>query len=338
MKGLSKTLVAQARQVAKVVGADSVVLCADAFNDPEDLLELQGGKNAIKIVRAGGPWPALDEDAVDIHLPELGLARLDQVRLAIIVAISRGVLQPDDIVVCLAGPSGSGVLDTMVVMDIRAEFEVFGTNPEPITEAVDEAVFEQVLSLAGKLAREGREGRHVGTTFVLGDAENVAGHIQQMILNPLEGHPRKRRNLMDSNLLETIRELSALDGAFVVDREGVLLSAGTYIDAPTSGIELRQGLGSRHYSAAAVTKATKAVAVVLSESSGGITIFKNGEPLIELLQPEERGSVQPSILPHAGLAASGRKPAATPSGRKAPASQKAKKGKTRSVRKKKEGS
>ena len=110
------------------------------------------------------------------------------------------------------------------------------------------------------------------TTAVMGlivVAYTVAGGIkavmwtdvQQMILNPLEGHPRKRRNIMDPTLEETVRELSALDGAFIVDREGILLSAGTYLDAPTQGITLRQGLGARHYSAASITNATKAVAV-----------------------------------------------------------------------------
>ena len=339
MKGLSGTIVREAHQVAKAIGADSVVVCADAFNDPEELLEFQGGKNDVKIVRAGGPWPGAAEEAVDIELPELGLSRMDQVRLAILVAISREVLQPEDVVVCVAGRSGSGVLDTVVVLDVRAEFQILGTNPEPITEAVDEAVFERVLTLVGQLAREGREGRHVGTIFVLGDTEKVAEHIQQMILNPLEGHPRKRRNLMDAHLVETIRELSALDGAFIVDREGVLLSAGTYIDAPTAGLELRQGLGSRHYSAAAITKSTKAVAVVLSESSGSITIFKGGETLIEIAKPDERGGAQPSVVPRASLTTSGRKgPAAGPSARKPGTTQRAKKAKARSVRKKKDGS
>jgi diadenylate cyclase len=49
-----------------------------------------------------------------------------------------------------------------------------------------------------------------------------------------------------------------------------------YIDAPAEGITLSGGLGTRHWSAAAITKKTKAVAVVVSQSSGSVRIFQNG--------------------------------------------------------------
>lgn len=297
MKGLTKTLLGHSQQVAKTAKAKSILVCADAFNDPEDLVEIQEGRGDIKIVRAGGPWPEEGDGDLDIELPSLGLTRMGQVKLAVLVALSRGVLEHDELIVCVAGLSGSGVLDTLVVMDVGKEFEVFSANPAPITEVVDEAVFERVLQIAGKLAREGREGRPVGTIFVLGDSDAVSEHTQQMILNPLEGHPRKRRNVMDEGLEETIRELSALDGAFVVDKEGILLSAGTYLDAPTQGIELRQGLGARHYSAASVTKVTRAVAIALSESSGGLTVFKGGSVLIEVEKPAERRKGRPAPAP-----------------------------------------
>lgn len=288
MKSVTRTMLTHSQQVAKSAKARSIIVCADALTDPEDLEQLEGGKDGIDILRAGGPEG--DEKDADglIRLPDLGLTRMGQVKLAVLVALSRGLLENEDVIVCLSGLSGSGVLDTLVVLDVGNEFEIFHSNPDPITEAVDEAVFERVLQVAGLLAREGREGRPVGTTFVLGDSDDVAQHVQQMILNPLEGHPRKRRNIMDPALEETVRELSALDGAFILDREGILLSAGTYLDAPTQGITLRQGLGARHYSAASMTKATKAVAVTLSESSGNLTVFKGGGVLIEIEKPPER--------------------------------------------------
>lgn len=299
MKRVTKTLLAHSQQVAKTAKAKSVLVCADALTNPEDLLQLEGGKNDIAVLRAGGLESDGDDPDDLIRLPNLGLTRMGQVKLAVLVALSRGLIHPEDVIVCVSGLSGTGILDTLVVLDVGKEFEIFGATSDPITEAVDEAVFERVLQVAGALAREGREGRPVGTIFVLGDSEAVSKHVQQMILNPLEGHPRKRRNIMDPGLEETVRELSALDGAFVVDREGIILSAGTYIDAPTQGIDLRQGLGARHYSAASITGVTKAIAVALSESSGGLTVFKGGGVLIEIEKPAERRKQRSARVPKA---------------------------------------
>ena len=298
MNRLTKTLLDHSQQVAKISKAKSILICAHAISDDDEVQELMKSSEMVTVVRAGPPEDGSDANRT-ITLPSFGLTRMGQVKLAVLVGLSRGLLHHDDVIVCLSGISGSGVLDTLVVLDVDREFEMFHTNPTPITEAVDEAVFERVLQVAAMLAREGREGRPVGAIFVLGDTDEVMKHVQQMILNPLEGHPRKRRNIVDPALEETVRELAALDGAFIVDREGVLLSAGSYIDSPVQGIELRQGLGARHYAAASITKVTKAVAVAISESSGGLTVFKGGDVLIEIEKPGQVGKALPAPAPPA---------------------------------------
>ena len=47
---------------------------------------------------------------------------------------------------------------------------------------------QRVLQIATDLAREGREGRAVGTTFVLGDCEQVQSLAQQLVINPFRGY------------------------------------------------------------------------------------------------------------------------------------------------------
>jgi DNA integrity scanning protein DisA with diadenylate cyclase activity len=80
----------------------------------------------------------------------------------------------------------------------------------------------------------------------------------------------------------------ASGGAVVVDNRGIIESAGTYIDAPTGKAKLGAGLGTRHAAAAAVTTETDAIAVVVSASSGAITVFHEGKPIIELENPHAR--------------------------------------------------
>lgn len=162
-----------------------------------------------------------------------------------------------------------------------------GLNPDALFEAcadrgVDPAILEAVASLAVEIAREGREGRKVGTMFVVGDAEAVLSHSRPLVLDPLLGHPAEVKHVDDPGFRETVKELAQLDGAFVVSSDGVAISAARYLDVSSEGIVLPLGLGSRHVAAAAITRRTDAVAVVASESAV-VRMFVGGEIVAEIL-------------------------------------------------------
>ena len=149
---------------------------------------------------------------------------------------------------------------------------------------VDTRVLEQVVTLAVEIAREGREGRKIGTLFVVGDSEEVLKGSRPLILDPLAGHPNESKHIADSNVRETLKELALLDGAFVVSDEGVVLSAARYIDTVSDSLNVPLGLGSRHMAAASVSHRTNAVAVAVSESSM-VRVFDDGE-LVSEITPE----------------------------------------------------
>jgi diadenylate cyclase len=147
---------------------------------------------------------------------------------------------------------------------------------------VNNRTLRRVVNLAVEIAREGREGRKIGTLFVVGDSEAVLKHSRPMILDPLYGHPHESKRIVDPNLRETLKELAQLDGAFVVSDEGVVLSAARYIDATSNHLELPLGLGSRHVAAASVSSRTDAVSVAVSESST-VRMFDDGELVAEIV-------------------------------------------------------
>ncbi len=149
---------------------------------------------------------------------------------------------------------------------------------------VDTRVLEQAVTLAVEIAREGREGRKIGTLFVVGDSEEVLKGSRPLILDPLAGHPNESKHIADSNVRETLKELALLDGAFVVSDEGVVLSAARYIDTVSDSLNVPLGLGSRHMAAASVSHRTNAVAVAVSESSM-VRVFDDGE-LVSEITPE----------------------------------------------------
>jgi diadenylate cyclase len=146
----------------------------------------------------------------------------------------------------------------------------------------DPGILESLIELAVEIAREGREGRRIGTLFTLGDEQAVLTRSRTLILNPLEGHPENTRHVSDPNLRGTIKELAQLDGAFVVSSSGVFVAACRYLDAAASPIELPLGLGSRHIAAAHITSVTRAVGVVVSESAV-VRLFCHGGLIGEII-------------------------------------------------------
>src|SRR5437899_12401856 len=128
----------------------------------------------------------------------------------------------------------------------------------------DPDVLEALIGLAVEIAREGREGRRVGTLFTLGDESAVFAKSRPLILDPLSGHPESSLHVTKLNLRGTIKELAQLDGWFVVSREGIFLSACRYLDAVATEVDVLLGLGSRHIAAANMTDVNKAVGNVVS--------------------------------------------------------------------------
>lgn len=139
-----------------------------------------------------------------------------------------------------------------------------------------------VTELAIEIAREGREGRRVGTIFTLGAEQEVLRHSGSLILDPLAGHPTARRSIRDPDLRETVKELAQLDGGFVVSGEGEFLSACRYFEAHLPAVKHPLGLGSRHIAAASISATTGAIAIVVSESSI-VRVYSRGRLVNEIL-------------------------------------------------------
>jgi DNA integrity scanning protein DisA with diadenylate cyclase activity len=138
-------------------------------------------------------------------------------------------------------------------------------------------VFEAVFRVAVEISREGREGKPVGTAFVVGDAPTVLAQSRQLILNPFEGHSEEERRITNTGIVENVKGFALLDGVFVISGDGVIESAGRYLTIDTSGVRIPMGLGTRHGSVAGITRATNAVGIVVSQSGGRISLFRRGE-------------------------------------------------------------
>ena len=79
-----------------------------------------------------------------------------------------------------------------------------------------------------------------------------------------------------------MKELAQIDGAFVVAADGSVVAAGRILDAPAEDLTLSKGLGSRHWAAAAISKATNAIAISVSQSTGTVRLFQNGHVVLRI--------------------------------------------------------
>lgn len=289
---LSKAVIEGARSVAKDAGVRAVFLNADLISDLTQLRGLFGETEVILFTRKR--LEALELEGVSekvIHVPSVNLKRIELIKLAALLALSKGYLRPGDLILFLSGIQHLGALDTMVVMEVGEEFEVLSLKEAAsFVKVVNPEVFARVVDFAVELAQEGREGKPVGALFVLGDTDAVMKYADQLVLNPFQGYPDDGRNILDPRIMESVKEFCAIDGAFVIRSDGVIMTAGAYLRPPVPGEELPPGLGARHAVAASMSASTNAILVTLSESTGTVRIFKGGRMVTEIERgPRKRG-------------------------------------------------
>lgn len=213
-----------------------------------------------------------------LYVERLPPSSITQVREIMVEAVNRGLISKGKKVFCLTDESlGKGFEGLFLIFKIDEDFMELTTRD--LKEDLDEAVLDSVMKVARELASEGREGRAVGTGFVIGDHEEVINRTKQLVLNPFKGTSMSKRNISDPQLKETVKEFAQIDGVFILDKKGFVRSAGAYLNIDTSNVDF-PGLGARHHACAAITEKTGASSICVSES-GAIRVFRDGNLVLE---------------------------------------------------------
>ena len=220
-----------------------------------------------------------------IHTWSGNQTRFSRIKYAFMEAVLQKVIRPDSKVTCVLGPWGKDHLDTITIHDLSLSWsEAFPFDPRSL---ISKKFFQTVIAIvdiALDIGALGREGKPVGTTFIIGNVGQIMRSSHQAIFNPFKGYPEHGREISSSEVVESIKELAQLDGAFVISENGIVEAAGRHLDAESSITRQLKGLGSRHRAAASITMYCEAIAVVVSESTGLVTIFDEGK-IIATLEP-----------------------------------------------------
>ena len=275
----TELMLKQATSIANKFKADAILVNIETEADIIPFLKAEGKKFKVIVVTKKGI--SLEKPAGlrlnTIILPDVHLTRDGYFKFGFLAGISKGILSKGDILVCVGGQLEKGYMDTIMILKVGDASEIVSfTEESPFPENIKPDIFESLLTLVMEMAYEGREGKPIGSTFVLGDHEKVLQYSRQLVFNPFQGHPEDVLHITKPDVRETLKEFSSIDGAFIIRDDGVVLAAGRYLNAAHHGEPMPQGLGARHSSAAAITGVTDSVALVISESSGRVTIFRGG--------------------------------------------------------------
>ncbi len=275
---INRLMIREADRVAKGAACGAIMVFGDTFVGGIEPGAWFPKSKTILVTRNMVDIDEDDKDAPEvIQVRSYSTRRLAQLRSAMFVALTRGMISFSDRVCCVGGIAGSNQFDTVVIVDVEREFQTLLTgHTDLVPDDVKPEVLERVIAIATELAVEGREGKPVGCLFVVGDAAKVEKLIKPLVLNPFYGYKEEDRNILSPFMDETVKEFSSIDGAFVIRGDGVVSSAGSLIQAADSDHVLPSGLGSRHAAAAAISVATECISIVVSSSTGQVTLFRRG--------------------------------------------------------------
>jgi diadenylate cyclase len=278
-----------ALQLATNADVDHLLYIGDV---PIPAADLRGRRCRKKLIYA----VTLEALAQDLHakkeralvIPAYDYSRIERVKVAMVSALSQGAFKEGDLVLCLTGRIGRQV-DTMMQMRIGSSLDDrVAIEGVKLGDEFNSQVVDAMIQLALQIGQEGFEGHAVGTIITIGDHNNVMEKSRQLTLNPFQGISESERNVLDPRIREAIKNFSVLDGAFVIREDGVVLAAGRYLSAADDEVKIPLGLGARHAAAAGITASTKCIALVVSQTSGAVRLFKEGNIVLELHQTARR--------------------------------------------------
>lgn len=274
----------EAEKIAVGTDCTAILLFIDTFSSLIKVGRFSGkGLNTIIVTQRGFEIPADAGDEPDtIVVRAFTSHRLSQLRSALLVGLMRGIIKPTERICCVGGLPDSDKLDSILIVDVANEFPsvLSSRGSDLLPPGVNAEVLERALGIATELAVEGREGKPIGCILVIGNRDQINPYTKPLILNPFFGYSEEDRNILSPFMDETVKELSSIDGAFIINGDGVIESAGTMLTAQeVTARPLPGGLGTRHAAASAISIAADCIAIAVSSSTGQVTLFRKGEPL-----------------------------------------------------------
>ncbi len=278
--------------LAESTSSAHVLLLLEYLADFEPIIRVAGDKQIIVASHLDTVIARAKDNGFGVILLERTDTTIhDQLTQAILEAVANEWIEPGARVVAVYSGFDNESVDTLSLIELNERLgKLTARDLKKLETNVPLDTLKLVIDLAVEIGREGREGKPVGTMFVVGDHRQVLEQSQPSGFDFVKGYPRRERSLADLRVRENLKEIAQLDGMFVVAADGTVEASCRIIDTTPVELTMTTGLGSRHYAGAAISKNTKAIAVVVSESSGTVRLFQNGEVVLRI-EPLRRAMI-----------------------------------------------
>jgi diadenylate cyclase len=285
-----RSLLTGARRVAVENDIDTLVILAEL---PYDFTEISRTLKKVRLLVATDKpdvqRAAREDEVALVVLLDEPQTRQVQISQAIIDAVADELLESGRKIMAMYAGFERDVLDSVSIINLTEHLaKLTARDLRRLQTKVPLETLRIVVDLAIDIGNEGREGSPVGALFVVGDHRKVIRQSHEQVHDPFRGYGKKECLIRSPRVRESIKELAQLDGAFVISSDGVVQAAGRILDAPAEGLTLSSGLGARHWAAAAISKATNAIAIAVSHSTGTVRIFQDGFVVLRI-EPMQRG-------------------------------------------------
>ena len=277
-------LLAMAVRLYESTGAEAILLLAEERLDWERVRQLTASTPLLVAADKEADLAGAQEHTLKaVVLDVADLPVHERLAQALLECVAADLLPPEAQVVTVYSGFEAGTIDSVSILRLAEHLgQLTSRDLRNLETKVPLETLKFVVDLAVEIGREGREGKPVGTLFVVGDTRKVMQASHSAGFDPVRGYARGERRLADPRVREGIKEIAQLDGAFVVGPDGTVEAAARYIDASAESVSVSKGLGARHWAAAAITRRTKSVAVAVSETSGTVRIFHDGEVVLRI--------------------------------------------------------
>jgi DNA integrity scanning protein DisA with diadenylate cyclase activity len=279
-----KTLMTMAVGLTKTVGIDAILLLIEGTADWPRLRNMAPDSKLLVAADTSEQLKGAKEAGLEpIRLDMPDNPAYEKLTQAVLEAVADDILAPGSAVVALYCGFDAEAIDSLSVINLDEHLNrLSGRDLRQLETRVPLDTLKIVVDLAIEIGREGREGKPVGTLFVVGDSRKVMTCSRPAGFDPVKGYSRKERNLNDPRVREGIKEIAQMDGAIIVSPDATVEATCRYLDCSAADVTLSKGLGARHWAAAAISRATNAVAVTVSQSNGTVRIFQNGETVLRI--------------------------------------------------------
>lgn len=271
-------------QICRAAKADALLVMLDGPSEWDQLKSHAGQTKVLLAADSAEDLAGAKEVGLDtVVLNMADSPVLERITQALLESVADDILAPGANIVAVYCGFEAGTIDSVSIIRLDEHLvRLSARDLRQIETSVPLDTLKTVVDLAVDIGREGREGKPVGTMFVVGDTRKVLGHCHAAGFDPVKGYSRKERSLHDAKVRDSMKEIAQLDGAFIVSPDGTVEKSCQIVDATHANLTLSKGLGSRHWAAAAISKSTIAIAIVVSESTGTVRLFKDGEVILRI--------------------------------------------------------